>query len=780
MITVSSSPVAVSDFVLVANPNWDVLFSMTVDALATLNPGDPTGNRATIYPVGGMLNMIATPTVAAVDGVKWESNDRDDTTGNDGYELVGVPFVVTPNAGVDASGVSVVAVVQPRAVSVGGEARGEVVSLYYNGLSLCVDHATLEVMIARKAWNWMRTGVIIPEAQKTILSLVCQLDGSAKLYVNGNEEWTGDALGVNYYADLTGSDGRNSWMNRIGVGRNPYDGWSAYNGNIGDVYVYKTAIPTAKRKGMETALASKFGISLAVTTYNWAGVNGGNWSASSNWNNTVPGAGNTAVFSDTSTAGATVDLDVSVEVKGVTFNNLVTNQSITSTMGSTLVLANGAALSTLQTEAGAHSISAAVEAGMGLAKSGAGKLTLSGTVAIGNSSTINPAFVVTGTGSELLLSGPTTIAFTRMTRVSGNGKLTITGSLTTDSADQIIGDAGQAGTVELSGTGTWTHTGSGNFQIGNDAPGCVGTLIVKDSAVFETTSLNVGVGWGGGVRGVVNQTGGRVSNSSSGGLNFGWQVDSSGSSSATYNLDGGVLETWQLWGDGYGQNVMNFNGGTLRALSDTYTTNFITGLTYAYVKAGGAIIDDGGYGLAIDQSLEHGPGAATDGGLTKLGLGTLTLTKASTYTGPTKAQAGVLSCATATSLAAGDVEIAALATLDLAYAGTRTVSSLKIAGSYKGPGVYGSTTAGITGTGTVTVGAPGLPLSGFTRPGGVPTFAIEKTAIGSTYRLVYKNNITDSAWTPIGAGVAGNNGTLSLSDTTAPLPKQRFYKLEVR
>ena len=309
--------------------------------------------------------------------------------------------------------------------------------------------------------------------------------------------------------------------------------------------------------------------------------------------------------------------------------------------------------------------------------------------------------------------------------------------------------------------------------------GCVGILTIKDNAVLDTMApITVGVGWGGGCVGIVNQTGGTVYDRSTAGTGFGWAVGYG--SSGTYNFDGGVLETAQIYGDDRGVNVFNFNGGTLRALNDTYPTDFITLLTHAYVKAGGAIIDDNGFSVALNQSLEHGPDAATDGGFTKLGLGTLTLTKASTYTGPTKVQAGVLSCATNTALAAGDLEIAALATLDLAYTGTRTVASLKIAGSYKGPGVYGSTTAGITGTGTVTVGAPGLPLSGFTRPGGVPTFSIEKTAIGSTYRLVYRNNLTDSAWTPIGAGVAGNNGTLALSDTTTPLPKQRFYKLEVR
>ncbi|MCX6344162.1 MAG: carbohydrate binding domain-containing protein [Armatimonadetes bacterium] len=259
---------ATADFALVANPYWDVFFCATVDQFSALADGDLTGNWTPTYvfgnPVGAMLTSMFTPRVVTVDGVKWISNNRDDTIGNDGFNLTGCPFTVQPNAGVDATGVSVVAVVQPiYNTTIGGEPRGEIVNLYYNGLSLCVDHATGEVMVARKAWDWQRTGTIIPDGQKSIVALVCQLDGSAKLYVNGAQSgWPGAALGDNYYADLTGGDGRNSWQNLIGVGRNVWDNWSSFNGNIGDVYVYKDAISDEKREALQSDLGAKFGIDI--------------------------------------------------------------------------------------------------------------------------------------------------------------------------------------------------------------------------------------------------------------------------------------------------------------------------------------------------------------------------------------------------------------------------------------------------------------------------------------------------------------------------------------
>ena len=71
--------------------------------------------------------------------------------------------------------------------------------------------------------------------------------------------------------------------------------------------------------------------------------------------------------------------------------------------------------------------------------------------------------------------------------------------------------------------------------------------------------------------------------------------------------------------------------------------NLGTGAATANVRNGGATIDSNGKDITIAQLLQHSDitgDAATDGGLTKLGTGTLTLSGGSSYTGPTVIKGG--------------------------------------------------------------------------------------------------------------------------------------------
>jgi autotransporter-associated beta strand protein len=113
---------------------------------------------------------------------------------------------------------------------------------------------------------------------------------------------------------------------------------------------------------------------------------------------------------------------------------------------------------------------------------------------------------------------------------------------------------------------------------------------------------------------------------------------------ATFNLNGGTLTTPKIYtGLGSAANgIFNFNGGTLKA--NATNSVFMKGLAAANVQAGGAIIDTQANSITIAQQLLHEAvlGATPDGGLQKLGAGTLTLTGANTYTGPTSVSAGTL------------------------------------------------------------------------------------------------------------------------------------------
>src|SRR5205823_12453709 len=111
-------------------------------------------------------------------------------------------------------------------------------------------------------------------------------------------------------------------------------------------------------------------------------------------------------------------------------------------------------------------------------------------------------------------------------------------------------------------------------------------------------------------------------------------LGSLGTGNGTVNLNGGTLTTLSI-ARGAGIGTFNISGGSLQAAAST--TSFMQGLTNAYVKVGGAVIDTQAFNVSVAQPLRHDPslGATLDGGLTKQGAGTLTLSGAGNYTGAT-------------------------------------------------------------------------------------------------------------------------------------------------
>ena len=126
-----------------------------------------------------------------------------------------------------------------------------------------------------------------------------------------------------------------------------------------------------------------------------------------------------------------------------------------------------------------------------------------------------------------------------------------------------------------------------------------------------------------------------------------------------------------------GKAYITFNGGTL-GLKEDGTLPAITG---AYVSTNGATIAvsagktyEIGQALTTDALLNGAP----DGGLTKVGPGTLVLSGANTFTGPTTIAGGVLR-ATADEALSGRVVLTANGVLDCA-GGTRTVGEINMRG----------------------------------------------------------------------------------------------------
>ena len=138
---------------------------------------------------------------------------------------------------------------------------------------------------------------------------------------------------------------------------------------------------------------------------------------------------------------------------------------------------------------------------------------------------------------------------------------------------------------------------------------------------------------------------------------------------------GGVLRTAYFYMDNYSTGRINLNGGTIAVYSDSAVSAadalvFLGGKksddvwsnVTVRVLAGGARFDTAGYSRRVNMPLLSAVGAGeTDGGLTKLGAGTLTMTAVSTYNGPTRLEGGTLTFAATDGRPDGDIEFPAAA-----------------------------------------------------------------------------------------------------------------------
>jgi autotransporter-associated beta strand protein len=281
------------------------------------------------------------------------------------------------------------------------------------------------------------------------------------------------------------------------------------------------------------------------------------------------------------------------------------------------------------------------------------------------------------------------------------------GSLTTPDNFQI----GAYGSGTLNQTGGTVTTTNGYTDAGRFA-GSVGIINVTGGTFNQNGATRLFAGEEGtgtitvGGTGVINSVGGvTIANDAAG--------------QGTVNLNtGGTLNTiFVAGGTGTGGSVLNFNGGTLTATAAS--TTFVSGLTAANVQAGGAIFDTNGNAVTVTQNLLHS-GAGRDGGLTKVGAGTLTLSGADTYTGATKVSAGQLSVTTIASLGAGSLLLPSSSAdwVNLLFTGTETINSLSfnLGNSFVTPGTYGAVGssasnqfAAFTGSGVLNVVAAPEP-----------------------------------------------------------------------
>jgi autotransporter-associated beta strand protein len=131
-------------------------------------------------------------------------------------------------------------------------------------------------------------------------------------------------------------------------------------------------------------------------------------------------------------------------------------------------------------------------------------------------------------------------------------------------------------------------------------------------------------------------------------------INSLANSSGNFVFDGGTLKT-----DG-ANDVADWFASANSTTGSGATTLIIQKLNSVKINAGGAFIDTAGRNATISYGMAEG--ATTGGGLTKQGLGTLTLSGNNTYNGTTTVSAGTLKVDGALA-GAGTVTVGAAGTL---------------------------------------------------------------------------------------------------------------------
>lgn len=270
-------------------------------------------------------------------------------------------------------------------------------------------------------------------------------------------------------------------------------------------------------------------------------------------------------------------------------------------------------------------IASALEGPGSLTVAGLGKMSLEGA----STNTLGGAIFDATTlelrsGAALICRGP-------VGAVAG-GALSISGSLNA-SGHFYIGsgyegsatvDINPGATVKLGGQGLWVNIGgkffNGQGSIGN------GTLNINGG----TVSVAAGTQW------YFNPYG--------------------AAGPSTLNLNGGTLVMGEVITDGAGSgSTFNLNGGVLRFPGNTL--QICNGTMSLNVLAGGAVIDTAANNVTFGPGTSHyplvGDPSGSDGGLTKLGSGTLTLPEDNPYNGPTIVAEGTLRLANSTGSGTG-------------------------------------------------------------------------------------------------------------------------------
>lgn len=523
-------------------------------------------------------------------------------------------------------------------------------------------------------------------------------------------------------------------------------------------------------------LTGSANVSIAVVATNrvWNGAGANNYTDNNtNWvSGLAPGfVGDGLTFAGS--VNTSPDLDQNYTLTGIAFNSNAASFTLSTAESTTLTLTNGSGvvnnssnaqtlnvpvvLSTAQTinaASGNLSLNGSISGTGALTKTGNATLLLSGDSAYSGDTTLSAgALTFSGTGSSSI--GNLLVSAGQLNVTAGTVTVNeTTGNNTQVNSNSVVVISG--GTLTLNGAAGW-------LPIGNTV-GTTSTVTVAGG------TFNVANGFGSEVGrigyGVLNINSGTFSSTDTHniGLVIGDQATAQG---GTVNLNGGTMAVNKFVSNN-GTNYFYFNGGTLSptAANASWWANF-TKLS-AQVRNGGAVVDTAGFDVTLGQPLVHsavGGDSPIDGGLTKNGNGTLNLTNASTYTGDTIVNGGILAFTGAGSIVSPNIVVASGATYDVSAI---TGYSLNAGQSLLGSGVN---------NGSITVPSGSKVYAGTNGGYGTNTFnndltlnsgAIVNLDLGTAY------NATNDQVTVVGTLTLNGNSihlkapsTSSSFDTTA-------------
>jgi autotransporter-associated beta strand protein len=313
----------------------------------------------------------------------------------------------------------------------------------------------------------------------------------------------------------------------------------------------------------------------------------------------------TTIPDGASASGVVVGSSGKIDLNGFseTINGLSGSGQIENTSGTASVLTLGSANSAVNWSGSFNNVGA----GASIIKIGTGSATITGTnyLTSGAASQVNGgSLLLTNGGSFIMPTGEFWVA-----QNAGTGVVTVAGGTVAVSNNWlVIGRNNVAANGTLIVNSGLVQKGGANGNIVVGSLGAQGTLIVNGGQVFNSGMLWLG---------------------------------ENATANATLQLNGGLVQATQVRPqNAVASATAYFNGGTLQA-SGNNPTNFIATTVTCNVQSGGAVIDDGGFTIAIPAALVE-DGSSPGGGLIKKGSGIVYLDGANSYSGTTIVSNGVL------------------------------------------------------------------------------------------------------------------------------------------